>query len=55
MRRMIKANIMGNSFDLSEKLVVQCQNASNFFGRVNTSSVNVLPAESKLSVTSKIT
>lgn len=55
MRRMLKANIMGNAFDLSDKLIVQCQNASNFFGRVNTSSLNVTPAEGKHPVTPKVT
>ena len=33
MRRMIKANIMGNAFDQSEKLAQLSSAASNYFGR----------------------
>ena len=46
---MLRANIMGNSFDLSDKFSALSQSASNFFGRVNSVSIamNASPAEVK--------
>jgi len=35
---MIKANIMGNAYDLSEQLMSQSQMAQNYFSRLNNSN-----------------
>ena len=55
MRRMIKANIMGNAYDLSEKLQAEQQAAQAYFGKLNQNADAIKPDRLPLSKTGKKT